>query len=202
MLLTISTTHRPATALAGMLGQHPDAIRAVTFPFGHAMLCFSQADESRCSAAVMLQHPGRPARPSMLADALADLFEPARSVAGPTMRFEVASPVLPCPGGPERLWQLFGPLGYSVATAPVGRPGLGRPDGDGDGAGGGNAEEPAGGAGGATEPVDHPAELAVQLCAEVPLAGLLDDLCSRLPALDGVATRPSRPARSAPSGHR
>lgn len=202
MLLTISTTHRPATALAGMLGQHPDAIRAATFPFGHAMLCFSQADESRCSAAVMLQHPGRPARPSMLADALADLFEPARSVAGPTMPFEVASPVLPCPGGPERLWRLFGPLGYSVATAPVGRPGLGPPSGDGNGNGTGTGEGSADGARGPTEPVGDPAELAVQLCAEVPLAGLLDDLCNRLPALDGVATRPSRPARSAPSSHR
>jgi len=119
MLLTISTTHRPATDLAGLLGQHPDAIRAATFPFGHAMVCFSQADEARCSAALMLQHPGQEGRPSMLADALADLFEPARTVEGPSMAFEVDSPVLPCAGGADRLWELFGPLGYNVATTPV-----------------------------------------------------------------------------------
>ena len=153
MLLTISTTHRPATDLAGMLGQHPDAIRAATFTFGHAMLCFSQADEQRCSAALMLQHPGRPARPSMLADALNDMLAPAREVAGPSMPFEVDSPVLPCPGGPERLWQLFGPLGYDVVTEAV--------------------------------PGSTADELTVKLCGQVPLAGLVDHLCTRLPALDG-----------------
>jgi len=119
MLLTISTTHRPATELAGLLGQHPDAVRATTFPFGHAMLCFPQADERRCSVAVMLQHPGRPAKASMLAEALADLLAPARDVAGPAMPFEVALPVLACPGGPEQLWALFGPLGYDVITEAV-----------------------------------------------------------------------------------
>ena len=119
MLLTISTTHRPATDLAGMLGQHPDAIRLATFPFGHAVLCFSQADEQRCSVAVMLEHPGRPARLAMLAEALDDLLAPAHEVAGPAMPFEVASPVLPCPGGRERLWQAFGPRGYAVVTQPV-----------------------------------------------------------------------------------
>jgi hypothetical protein len=163
MLLTISTTHRPATDLAGLLGQHPDAIRAATYPFGHAMVCFSQADEARCSAAVMLQHPGQQARPSMLADALADLFEPARTLAGPSMAFEVDSPLLPCAGGAERLWELFGPLGYNVVTTPV-----------------------QGG---------EPEELAVRLAAEVPLSGLLSDLCTRLPALDKGA-KSTRTART------
>jgi len=119
MLLTISTTHRPATELAGMLGQHPDAVRAATFPFGHALLCFPQADERRCSVAIMLQHPGHPARPSLLAEAVGDLLTPARDVAGPAMPFEVAVPVLACPGGPDRLAELFGPLGYDVVTEAV-----------------------------------------------------------------------------------
>lgn len=119
MLLTISTTYRPATELVGLLGQHPDAVQAATFPFGHAMLCFPQADERRCSVAVMLQHPGRPATAGMLAEALAGLLAPARDVAGPAMPFEVALPVLACPGGPEQLWDLFGPLGYDVVTQPV-----------------------------------------------------------------------------------
>jgi hypothetical protein len=119
MLLSISTTHRPAIELAGMLGQHPDEVRDATFPFGYAMLCFPQADERRCSVAIMLQHPGHAARPSLMAEAIADLLSPAHDVAGPAMPFEVAMPVLPCPGGPERLWELFGPLGYDVVTEAV-----------------------------------------------------------------------------------
>jgi hypothetical protein len=119
MLLTISTTHRPATELVGLLGEHPDAVRTTTFPFGRATLCFPQADERRCSVAVMVQHPGLPATGSMLAEVLSDVLAPARDVAGPAMPFEVALPVLACSGGPERLWDLFGPLGYDVITEPV-----------------------------------------------------------------------------------
>jgi hypothetical protein len=120
MLLTISTTQRPAIQLAQRLGQHPDAVRAATFPFGHAMVCFPQADEARCSAAVMVQHPGRPPQPSLLAAALGDLFADVRladdSAALPV---DVDIPVLACPGGPDRLGHLFGPRGYHVTTAPV-----------------------------------------------------------------------------------
>ena len=119
MLLTISTTHRPATDLAGMLGQDPDAIRMETLPSGSAMVCVSQANEQRCTVAVMLQHPGQPARPSLLADALARLFEPALSLEGPSIPLEVETPLLSCPGGPERLWGIFGPLGYHVTTTAV-----------------------------------------------------------------------------------
>lgn len=119
MLLTISTTHRPATDLAEMLGQHPDDVRAATFPFGYAMVCFSQADAVRCTAALMLQHPGRPARAGLLADVVADLFGAARAADGPPMALEVDSPMLPCVGGRERLWAVFSPLGYHVTTTPV-----------------------------------------------------------------------------------
>lgn len=119
MLFTISTTHRPATDLARMLGQDPDAIRIETLPTGSAMVCVSQADEQRCTVAVMLQHPGQPARPSLLADALASLFEPPTSDPALPMALEVETPVLSCPGGPERLWGLFGPLGYHLTTTAV-----------------------------------------------------------------------------------
>ena len=119
MLLTISTTHRPATDLAGLLGQHPDAIRAATYPFGHAMVCFSQADQDRCTAAVMLQHPGRAGRPSMLAEVIADVFGPAFATHSGPMPFQVDIPVLPCRGGPRAIERQFAHLGYHVTTEPV-----------------------------------------------------------------------------------
>lgn len=120
MLLTISTTQPPATQLAQLLGQHPDAIRAATYPFGHAMVCFSQADEGRCSAAVMLQHPGQPPRPGLLAEALADLFAAVPAADdGPSLPFSVDIPVLSCRCGPDRLGEVFGPRGYHVTTSAV-----------------------------------------------------------------------------------
>ncbi|HMG45524.1 MAG TPA: hypothetical protein VK611_29595 [Acidimicrobiales bacterium] len=67
----------------------------------------------------MLQHPGQPARPSLLADALASLFELPTSDPALPMALEVETPVLSCPGGPERLWGLFGPLGYHLTTTAV-----------------------------------------------------------------------------------
>lgn len=72
MLLTITTTHRPATDLGPLLHQHLDTIHSASFPFGQVLVCFSQADENRCTAGVMLQ--AHPAFPSYLAVALAEVF--------------------------------------------------------------------------------------------------------------------------------
>jgi RNA repair, ligase-Pnkp-associating, region of Hen1 len=174
MLLSISTTStgaRPATDLAGLLGQHPDAIRAATYPFGHAMVCFSQADEHRCTVAVMLQHPGQTGRPSMLADVLADVFGPAMTGEQDSglLPFQVDIPLLPCTGGLQALWQLFVPIGYQVTTEPV----VGGP----------------------------PTELAVRITAETTLADLLTQLCLRLPVLDPTSDDYSRRARFAAITH-
>jgi hypothetical protein len=119
MLLTISTTHHPATDLAKLLGLHPDAIRASTYPFGHAMVCFSQAEEDRCTVAVMVQHPGLTARPGMLAEVVADVFDSAFATHGGPMPFEVDIPVLPCPGGARAVERQFEPLGYHIVTETV-----------------------------------------------------------------------------------
>jgi hypothetical protein len=36
MLLTITTTHSPATDLGFLVHKHPDRVHTVSLPFGHA----------------------------------------------------------------------------------------------------------------------------------------------------------------------
>lgn len=55
MLLTISTTHTPATDLGFLLHKHPDRVRTVTFGFGDATVFFPEATETRCTAAVLVE---------------------------------------------------------------------------------------------------------------------------------------------------
>lgn len=165
MLLTITTTHRPATDLGDLLHKQLDTIHSASFPFGHVLVCFSQADEARCTAGVMVQ--AHPAMPSHLGVALAEVFGEAlqgRSdtrpeVAGRALPFEVEVPVLSCVAGPTLIRGLFGPLGYHVAVSPV--------------------------------PADprFPAEgneddIALRLTGIVRLADLLSHLCVLLPVLD------------------
>ena len=54
MLLTITTTHAPATDLGYLLHKHPS--RAQTFPlsFGQAHVFYPEASEARCTAALLL----------------------------------------------------------------------------------------------------------------------------------------------------
>jgi hypothetical protein len=182
VLLTITTTHRPATDLGGLLHQHLDTVQVVPFPFGEAMVCFSQADEARCTASMMLQArpPARPhphtasapptqlrPMPSFAGVALAEVFGPAlegRSdcrpeVAGRALPFEVELPALPCREGPPLLRRLFGPLGYHVAIRPV-------------------AHDPR------VPDLGNEGDLAVRLTGIVRLADLLSHLCVLLPVLD------------------
>jgi hypothetical protein len=165
MLLTISTTHRPATDLGHLLHHHIDGIGTAPLPFGHAMVCYSQADEARCTAAVMVDADR--SGPSELGVALAEVFGHAlhgRSEARPdlvrrALPFEVALPVLGCRGGAALVRRLFEPLGYQVAIEPV------------------PFDAP---------PQDEhaPAELAVELANVVRAADLLAHLCVLLPVLD------------------
>lgn len=55
MLLTISTTHQPATDLGYLLMKNPDNVHVQELPFGRATLFFPQADVERCTAAIMLE---------------------------------------------------------------------------------------------------------------------------------------------------
>ncbi|MEV7006255.1 3' terminal RNA ribose 2'-O-methyltransferase Hen1 [Streptosporangium sp. NPDC051022] len=102
MLLTISTTLRPATDLGFLLHKHPDRIQEFGQAYGTARVFYPEAGEERCTAALMLdvdpvrlvRSRGRStpdyalgqyvndrpyAASSLLAVALADVFRTARA---------------------------------------------------------------------------------------------------------------------------
>ena len=54
MLLTLSTTYRPATDLGFLLYKNPDAVRSVALGFGTARVFYPEATEERCTAALLL----------------------------------------------------------------------------------------------------------------------------------------------------
>jgi 3' terminal RNA ribose 2'-O-methyltransferase Hen1 len=142
MLLTITTTHRPATDLGYLLHKHPGKVQSFTLNFGRAHVFYPEVGEGRCTAALLLDLDpvglvrGRGAaldqyvndRPyvasSFLSVAIAEVFRSAL-VGNCTARPELvqtAIPLeariasLPCRGGEELLRRLFAPLGYAVAT--------------------------------------------------------------------------------------
>jgi 3' terminal RNA ribose 2'-O-methyltransferase Hen1 len=54
VLLTVTTTHRPATDLGYLLHKHPDRVRSLEVAFGTAHAFFPEATEDRCTAALLL----------------------------------------------------------------------------------------------------------------------------------------------------
>lgn len=54
MLLTISTTHRPATDLGFLLYKNPANVQTFELAFGHAHVFYPEASEDRCTAALLL----------------------------------------------------------------------------------------------------------------------------------------------------
>lgn len=102
VLLTVSTTHRPATDLGYLLHKHPDRVQEFRQSFGTATVFYPEAEEDRCTVALMLDvDPIRLARSraknapdfslaqyvndrpyaasSLLGVAMADVFSTARS---------------------------------------------------------------------------------------------------------------------------
>ena len=64
VLLTVTTTHRPATDLGFLLHKHPDRVQTFDVPFGEAHVFYPEAAEDRCTAALLSRYrPGR-ARPA------------------------------------------------------------------------------------------------------------------------------------------
>src|SRR4051794_19162812 len=55
MLLTLSTTHRPATDLGFLLHKHPDRAQQENLSFGTAHLFYLEAREDRCTFALLLE---------------------------------------------------------------------------------------------------------------------------------------------------
>src|SRR5215472_8162465 len=55
MLLTVTTTHRPATDLGYLLHKNPARVQTEELSFGKAHVFYSEAGESHCTAAILLE---------------------------------------------------------------------------------------------------------------------------------------------------
>ena len=54
MLLTISTTHQPATDLGYLVHKNPSRFQSFTLPFGRADVFYPEAESDRCTVALLL----------------------------------------------------------------------------------------------------------------------------------------------------
>jgi len=145
MLLTITTTHRPATDLGFLLMKHPDNVHSVELSFGKATLFYPEASEERCTAAITLEVDAvqlvrgkgsiedqyvndRPyAASSLLSVALGRLLNTAmggrsklrQELAEQAIPLEAIMTPLPARGAADLLATLFEPLGYLVQADPI-----------------------------------------------------------------------------------
>jgi 3' terminal RNA ribose 2'-O-methyltransferase Hen1 len=145
MLLTISTTHRPATDLGYLLHKHPAKVQSFSLAFGPAHVFYPDATDELTTAALLLEVDavglvrGRPGartldqyvsdRPyvasSMLAVAIAQVFGTAlagrckdrEELARTPIPLTATLAAVPCRAGAALLERLFGPLGYEVTAS-------------------------------------------------------------------------------------
>jgi 3' terminal RNA ribose 2'-O-methyltransferase Hen1 len=146
VLLTISTTHQPATDLGFLLHKNPERHHVTELGFGTAHVFYPEASDERCTAAVLIDvdpvglvrertAAGRFAlahyvndRPyvasSFLSVALGRLFGTAmtgrskerQDLADQAIPLEAFLPVAACRGGEDLARRLFEPLGYAVSA--------------------------------------------------------------------------------------
>jgi 3' terminal RNA ribose 2'-O-methyltransferase Hen1 len=143
MLLTITTTHQPATDLGYLLAKNPARAHSFDLAFGRTHVVYPEADEQRCTAALLLDIDpvalvrGRGEgsglldqyvndRPyvasSFLSVAIAEVFGSALNgrsrerpeLAATPIPLEATLPALPTRGGPDVVRRLFAPLGYEL----------------------------------------------------------------------------------------
>ena len=145
MLLTVTTTHSPATDLGFLLHKHPGRVQGFSVASGTAYVFYPEASAQRCTAALLLEvdpvalvrGPGdsvthyvndRPyAASSLLAVALKGVFATALTgrcearpeLAASAIPLEIRVPALRCAGGAGLAERIFGPLGWTVAAEPV-----------------------------------------------------------------------------------
>jgi 3' terminal RNA ribose 2'-O-methyltransferase Hen1 len=144
MLLTITTTHTPATDLGYLLHKNPARAQTFELSFGQAHVFYPEAGPDRCTAALLLDvdpvklsrgrsgklEPYVNDRPyvasSFLSVALSQVFGSALSgkskerqeVADGSIPLEARLAVVPCRGGEALLRRLFEPLEYTVIAQP------------------------------------------------------------------------------------
>jgi 3' terminal RNA ribose 2'-O-methyltransferase Hen1 len=144
MLLTISTTHRPASDLGFLLHKHPERFQSFELSFGKAHVFYPECDEKRCSACLLLDvdsvgltRGGAGERDSLLSQyvndrpyvassftsvAIAEVFNSALQgrckdrpeLVDTPIPLSARLDVLPVRGGEAFLREVFEPLGYEV----------------------------------------------------------------------------------------
>jgi len=143
MLLTITTTHRPATDLGYLLHKHPGRFQSYDLSFGKAHVFYPEAAVDRCAACLLLDVDpvgivrgkgsgegmldqyvnDRPyAASSFLSVAVSQVFGSAfqgrckdrPELSATPMPFSARIDVLPVRGGEPFLRAVFEPLGYAV----------------------------------------------------------------------------------------
>jgi 3' terminal RNA ribose 2'-O-methyltransferase Hen1 len=147
MLLTITTTHEPATDLGYLLHKHPDRVQSFELSFGKVHVLYPEANQHRCTMAMLLDVDpvgmvrGKSRDQSFLLDhyvndrpyaATSFLSVAISQVLGTAMAgrcqsrpelvktpipLEATIEVLPVRGGEDFIHRLFGPLGYRVVAA-------------------------------------------------------------------------------------
>ncbi len=146
MLLTITTTHQPATDLGYLLHKHPERFQSHELAFGKAHVFYPEVSEGRCSACLMLDvDPVAIVRGKGLGDGLIEQYVNDRAyVASSFLSVAIAQvfgsalqgrckdrpdlaatpipltarlEVLPVRGGEGFLKRVFEPLGYDVESA-------------------------------------------------------------------------------------
>ncbi|WP_238009201.1 3' terminal RNA ribose 2'-O-methyltransferase Hen1 [Dactylosporangium sp. AC04546] len=123
MLLTLTTTHRPATDLGFLLVKHPDRLQSFTVTGGTAHVFYPEAADERCTAALLVDGPDVVSA-SHLAAALNKVWRTAvrgesrerPELAATAIPLEVHIPALGCKGSAT---ELFEPLGWTVRATPI-----------------------------------------------------------------------------------
>ncbi len=144
MLLTITSTARPATDLGYLLHKNPSRVQSFELNFGEAHVFYPEVTPERCTAALLLDiDPVRLVRghrgiseqyvndrpyvvSSFMSVALVQVFGTALTgqskerpeLAQTPLPLEFKLSVLPCRGGEKILRRLFEPLGYTVTAIP------------------------------------------------------------------------------------
>jgi 3' terminal RNA ribose 2'-O-methyltransferase Hen1 len=143
VLLTLTTTHRPATDLGFLLHKHPERAQAFPIAAGTAHVFYPAAGPDECTAALLIdidpielvrgRHDraftlsqyvnDRPyAAGSMLAVAIGTVFKTAmqgilktrQELADTAIPLRIHVPALPARGGADLVTGLFEPLGWQV----------------------------------------------------------------------------------------
>lgn len=149
MVLTIRTTHKPATDLGFLLHKNPSRVHEVELSFGKATVVYTEADDEACTAAMIVDVDtvalvrGKRAgeggllrqyvndRPfvasSLMSTAISRVFGTAMSgkckerpeLASIPIPLEIEIGAVSCKGGLETIDKFFKPLGYEIDATSV-----------------------------------------------------------------------------------